>query len=207
MLKSTPMTSKNKSMSSIFELKQDTPEMHPWYKFGSNATIICWVNVFARKNSKFTCWNRPPWPRKIDHGHPSSNLTKTLLRCIHGISLGPMRLIFVELSCFKQAKCWRTDRQTRQSNSRVGYTQPAQENHYISGTWGFCIRKILNVRKSQWPNNIMYFLALYLSGPYMNFLENISKDNISQNLSTTKQETNSTLSLLCWVLNINIKLR
>ena len=36
-------------------------------------------------------------------GHLSSNLTKTLPRYIHGISLGPMRLIFVELSCL-QAK-------------------------------------------------------------------------------------------------------
>ena len=40
---------------------------------------------------------------KIGEGHPSSNLTKTLLRYIHGISLDPMRLIFVELSCL-QAK-------------------------------------------------------------------------------------------------------
>ena len=40
---------------------------------------------------------------KIGEGHPPSNLTKTLLRYIHGISLDPMRLIFVELSCL-QAK-------------------------------------------------------------------------------------------------------
>ena len=78
-----------------------------------------------------------PVTSKIGQGHPSSNLTKTLLRYIHGISFGSMRLIFVELSCL-QAKCWRTDTQTnrrtdrqtdrwtRQSNSRVGYTQPAQ---------------------------------------------------------------------------------
>ena len=75
-----------------------------------------------------------PVTSKIGQGHPSSNLTKTLLRYIHGISLGPMRLIFVELSCL-QAKCWRTDRRTDrrtnrrtdQSNSRLGYTQPAQK--------------------------------------------------------------------------------
>ena len=54
------------------------------------------------------------------------------------ICLGPMQLIFVELSCL-QAKCRRldgrtngrtdrrTDTWTRQSNSRVGYTQPAQK--------------------------------------------------------------------------------
>ena len=75
-------------------------------------------------------------------GHPSSNLTKTLLRYIHGISFGSMRLIFVELSCL-QAKCWRTDgrtdgqtdgrtdRRTDQSNSRVGYTQPAQKWYFL----------------------------------------------------------------------------
>ena len=75
-----------------------------------------------------------PVTSKIGQGHPSSNLTKTLLRYIHGISFGSIRLIFVELSCL-QAKCWRTDRQTdgqtdrrtHQSNSRVGYTQPTQK--------------------------------------------------------------------------------
>ena len=39
----------------------------------------------------------------IGQGHPSSNLAKTLLGCIHGIRLGTMRLIFVDLSC-SQAK-------------------------------------------------------------------------------------------------------
>ena len=34
-----PMTSKNSSRSSIFELKHDTPEIHPWYKFGPNVII------------------------------------------------------------------------------------------------------------------------------------------------------------------------
>ena len=159
MLKSTPMTSKNRSRSSIFELNQDTPEIHPWYKFGANVTNICWVIVFTSekvqvfmlkstpwprkigqghpssnltkplvryihgiklvpmrlifvelsclqaKKCKFSCWNRPPWPRKISQGHPSSNLTKTLVRYIHGISLVPMRLIFVELSCLQAKKC------------------------------------------------------------------------------------------------------
>ena len=45
-----------------------------------------------------------PMTSKIGQGHPSSNLTKTLLRYIHGISLGPMQLLFVESSCL-QAKC------------------------------------------------------------------------------------------------------
>ena len=30
-----PMTSRNRSWSSIFELIQDTPKIHPWYKFAS----------------------------------------------------------------------------------------------------------------------------------------------------------------------------
>ena len=78
-------------------------ETHPWYKFGPNATNICWVIVSISENCKFSCWNRPPWPRKIGQGHPSSNLTKTLLRKhIHGISLSPMRLICVELSCLQE---------------------------------------------------------------------------------------------------------
>ena len=92
-----------RSMSSICKLNQDTLRTHPWYKFGPNETNICWVIVFTSENCKFSCWNRPPWPRKIGHGHPSSNLTKTLLRKhIHGISLSPMRLIFVELLCLQE---------------------------------------------------------------------------------------------------------
>ena len=90
-----PMTSRNRSWSSIFELIQVTPKIHPWYKFGPNASNICWVIVFTRENCKFSCWNRPPWPKKLGQGHPSSNFTKTLLSYIHDISLGPMRLIFV----------------------------------------------------------------------------------------------------------------
>ena len=117
MLKSTPMTSKNRSRSSSFELNQDTPEIHPWYKFGPNMTNICGVIVFTSENCLFSCWNRP-WPRKIGHGHPSSNLTKTLLGYINAMSLDPMRLIFVELSCL-QAKCWRTDGQTHNTPKNV----------------------------------------------------------------------------------------
>ena len=79
-----------RSMSPICKLSQDTLRTHPWYKFGPNATNICWVIVFTSKNCKFSCWNRPPWPRKIGQGHPSSNLTKTLLRHINGKSLAPM---------------------------------------------------------------------------------------------------------------------
>ena len=39
------------------------------------------------------------WLWKIGQGHPSSNLTKTLLRYIHGIRLGSMRLIFIDENC------------------------------------------------------------------------------------------------------------
>ena len=100
MLKPTPMTSKNRSRSSIFKLNQDTPEKDPWYKFGPNATNINWVIIFTSENCKFSCWNQPPWPRKIGQGHPSSNFPKTLLGYIHGISFDSMRLIF-ELSCLQ----------------------------------------------------------------------------------------------------------
>ena len=42
-----------------------------------------------------------PVTSKIGQGHPSSNLTKTLLKYIHGISFRSMRLIFVELLCLQ----------------------------------------------------------------------------------------------------------
>ena len=133
-----PRDLQNRSRSSIFELNQDTLEIHPWYKFGTNAiNYLLSYRVYQRK-LKIVMFKLTPVTSKIGQGHPSSNLTKTLLRYIHGISFGSMRLIFVELSCL-QAKCWRTDgqtdgqtdrqtdRRTDQSNSRVGYTQPAQK--------------------------------------------------------------------------------
>ena len=89
------MTSKNNSMLLIFEPNQDTPRIHPWYKFGPNATNICQVIEFISENGKFSC------SRKIGQGSPSSYLTKTLLIYIHGISVGPMLLIFVEIPCLK----------------------------------------------------------------------------------------------------------
>ena len=98
------MTSKNRLSSSVFELNQDTPEIHPWYKFGPNETNICWVIMFTSENCKFSCWNRPPWPQKIGQGHHSSILTKTLLRYIHGRSLGPMQLIISWWNC--KFSCW-----------------------------------------------------------------------------------------------------
>ena len=58
--------------------------------------------VYKRKLQIFM-FKLTPVTSKIGQGHPSLNLTKTLLRYIHGISLGPMRLIFVKLSCL-QAK-------------------------------------------------------------------------------------------------------
>ena len=47
MLKSTPMTSKNRSRSSIFELNQDIPRIDPWYKFGPNMINIYYVIVLT----------------------------------------------------------------------------------------------------------------------------------------------------------------
>ena len=44
-----PRDLKNRSRSSIFELNQDTLEIHPWYKFGHNAINICSVIVFTSK--------------------------------------------------------------------------------------------------------------------------------------------------------------
>ena len=59
--------------------------------------------VYKRKLQIFM-FKLTPVTSKIGQGHPSSNLTKTLLKYIHGISLGPMRLLlFDELSCL-QAK-------------------------------------------------------------------------------------------------------
>ena len=123
MLKSTPMTSKNRSWSSIFKLNQDTPEIHPWYRFGPNVTYICWVIVFTSENCKYSCLNRPPMTSKIGQGHPSSNITRTFLRYIHGMSLDPMRLIFVELLClYNQNVDGQTDR--RMDGRTDGHANP-----------------------------------------------------------------------------------
>ena len=123
------------------KLTNTLSEIHPWYKFGPNTTNICWVivltsEIFMLKSTpmasyltktllwyihgislgpmrlifvELSCLQAkivnihvkidPPWPRKIGKVLPSSNLTKTLLRYIHG--MGPMRLIFVELSCLQ----------------------------------------------------------------------------------------------------------
>ena len=35
------MTSKNMPRSSVFKLDQDTPRIHPWYKFGPSEINIC----------------------------------------------------------------------------------------------------------------------------------------------------------------------
>ena len=65
-----------------------------------------------------------PVTSKIGQGHPSSNLTKTLLRYIHGISLGPMRLIFVELSCL-QAKIANFMFKLTPVTSKIGQGHPS----------------------------------------------------------------------------------
>ena len=59
--------------------------------------------MFTSEKLQIFMFKLTPATSKIGQGHPSSNLTKTLLKYIHGTSLGPMRLIFVELSCL-QAK-------------------------------------------------------------------------------------------------------
>ena len=58
--------------------------------------------MFTSEKLQIFMFKLTPVTSKIGQGHPSSNLTKTLLRYIHGI-LGPMRLLFDELSCL-QAK-------------------------------------------------------------------------------------------------------
>ena len=59
--------------------------------------------MFTSEKLQMFMFKLTPVTSKIGQGHQSSNLTKTLLRYIHGISLGPMRLLFDELSCL-QAK-------------------------------------------------------------------------------------------------------
>ena len=63
-VKSTHMTSKNVSRSSIFELNQDIPDIHPWYKFGPNATNMCWVIVFTNEKFKFFMLKSTPMTSK-----------------------------------------------------------------------------------------------------------------------------------------------
>ena len=65
--------------------------------------IFVELSCLQAKNWQMFMFKLTPVTSKIGQGHPSSNLTKTLLRYIHGISLGPMRLLFDELSCL-QAK-------------------------------------------------------------------------------------------------------
>ena len=43
----------NRSRSSIFELIQETPEIHPWYKFGRNANNICKLSYLQVKSANF----------------------------------------------------------------------------------------------------------------------------------------------------------
>ena len=67
-------------------------------------TITHQIIIALGLNLYHGCISRVSWlSSKIGQGHPSSNLAKSLLRYIHSISLGPMRLISVKLSCL-QAK-------------------------------------------------------------------------------------------------------
>ena len=71
----------------------------------SNLTHALFIQISRTSGmARIFMFKLTPVTSKIGQGHPSSNLTKTLLRYIHGISFGSMRLIFVELSCL-QAKC------------------------------------------------------------------------------------------------------
>ena len=76
-----------------------------------------------------------PVTSKIGQGHPSSNLTKTLLRYIHGISLGPMRLIFVQVIVFTSENCkfsclnWPRDLKNRSRSSIFELNQDTLEIH------------------------------------------------------------------------------
>ena len=78
--------------------------------------------VYKRKLQIFM-FKLTPVTSKIGQGHPSSNLTKTLLRYIHGISLGPMRLIFVKLSCL-QAKIANLKNRSRSSIFELNQDTP-----------------------------------------------------------------------------------
>ena len=53
-----------------------------------------------------------PVTSKIGQGHPSSNLTKTLLRYIHGISFGSMRQYLLSYRVYKRNVDGQTDRRT-----------------------------------------------------------------------------------------------
>ena len=96
------MTSTYRSRSSIFEINQDTPEIHPWDKFGPNAINICWVIVFTSEKLQIFMFKLTPVTSKIGQGHPSSNLTKTLLRYIHGISLGQCDYYLMSYRVYKR---------------------------------------------------------------------------------------------------------
>ena len=52
--------------------------------------IFVELSCLQAKIANFHVEINPHDLEKIGHGHPFSNLTKTLLRYIHGISLGPM---------------------------------------------------------------------------------------------------------------------
>ena len=164
--------------------------------------------VYKRKLPIFM-FKLTPMTSKIGQGHPSSNLTKTLLRYIHGISLGPMRLIFVELSCL-QAKCWqdrrtdgqtdgRTDRRTRQSNSRFGYTQPAQQNCLIKIIWytfAFYIKLLSWI--IQCFKYLMVFIENDLQYPqsYLSPWYNVGKTNLSWDLAKRSSHNNRSYAQL-----------
>ena len=129
-----PRDLKNRSRSSIFELNQDTLEIHPWYKFGPNAIIICWVIVFTSGNWKFSCLN---WPRDLQNRSRSSifELNQDTLEIHPWYKFGPNAInicwviVFTsenwKLSCLN----WPRDLQNRSRSSIFELNQDTLEIH------------------------------------------------------------------------------
>ena len=104
MFKLTPVTSKIGQGHPSSNLTKTLLRYIHGISLGPMRLIFVKISCLQAKIVQIFMFKLTPVTSKIGQGHPSSNLTKTLLRYIHGISLGPMRLIFVELSCL-QAKC------------------------------------------------------------------------------------------------------
>ena len=119
-----------------------------------------------------------PVTSKIGQGHPSSNLTKTLLRYIHGISFGSMRLIFVELSCL-QAKCWRTDGRTdRQTDGRTDGRTDRQTDGQTNLIVGLVTRNPPKNYTAH-PHDMVHVPAKFRENTSMRFWVTVRKLNVT----------------------------
>ncbi len=76
----------NRSRSSILDLIQDTPELHPWCKLGTKTPNTCKVIALNMLKTYIAMLKMQLWPWEMGQGHPSANSSKTLLRCIYGAS-------------------------------------------------------------------------------------------------------------------------